>query len=288
MAAEIVSGIYEIVNLVNGKRYIGSAINTAHRWRQHKSLLGKGKNNPLMQRAWQKYGASSFVFRLLEEVEERSDLLVREQFYLDTCSPEYNVATTAGSNLGVKWSAETIEKMGAANRRVWSCPDYRRRMSDVHKGQKPTPDQLKKISEALRGRKLSPERAEVVAANNGERNRSQEHRAKVSKFWKGRPKPPEQVAKMVAAKTGKPAHNKGVPMSEEQKVKQSEAMKRRYAEDPGLRDRVREATRAAMARPEVRAKAGAAQKGRKHSPETIAKRSASMRAAWARRKAASE
>lgn len=288
MAAEIISGIYEIVNLVNGKRYVGSAVNTAQRWRQHKSLLGKGNHNPIMQRAWRKYGEGSFEFRLLERVVEKADLLAREQFYLDQCKPEYNVATTAGSNLGLKWSAETIERIGKASRRVWSCPDYRERMANAHKGQKPTSAQLEKISAALRGRKLSAEHAAVVAANNGERNRSCEHRAKMSEFWKGRPKPPEQVAKMVAAKTGKPAHNKGVPMSEEQKAKQSEAMRRKYAEDPDFRDRVREATLAAMARPEVRAKAGAAHRGRKHSPETIAKRSASMKATWARRKAAAE
>ena len=29
------SGIYQIRNLVNGKRYVGSAVNLRARWRQH-------------------------------------------------------------------------------------------------------------------------------------------------------------------------------------------------------------------------------------------------------------
>ena len=38
------------------------------------------------------------------------ELLVREQYYLDLYSPEYNILTKAGSNLGFKHSDETLLK----------------------------------------------------------------------------------------------------------------------------------------------------------------------------------
>lgn len=287
MAAAKVSGIYEIVNTVTGKRYVGSAVNLAHRWRQHRCELGKGRHNPILQNSWNKHGEAVFEFRVLEFVEDKSLLIGREQHYLDTLRPEYNVAIVAGSNFGVKWGADTLARMASANKRVWECPDHRRKMSAAHKGQKRTPEQSAKASAALRGRKLSPDHAALVAANNAARNRSPEHRARMSDFWKGRAKTPEQVAKMAEKKRGRPAHNRGVPLSDSQKAAQSESLKRRYAEDPGLRDKVSERTRAAMARPEVKAKVAAALLGRAHSKETKQRMAESQRRAWARRKASS-
>lgn len=56
------SGIYEIVNLVNKKRYVGSAINLRVRWRQHRSALIRGDHaNTLLRRAWNKHGEANFA-----------------------------------------------------------------------------------------------------------------------------------------------------------------------------------------------------------------------------------
>lgn len=41
----------------------------------------------------------------------RKDILVREQFFLDLCKPEYNILKVAGSNLGYIHSENTIAKM---------------------------------------------------------------------------------------------------------------------------------------------------------------------------------
>jgi len=280
------SGIYEILNLRNGKRYVGSAVNLAHRWRQHQCELRKGRHNPHLQNAWNKHGADAFEFRVLELVPDKSRLIEREQHYIDTLCPEYNVAKVAGSNFGVKWSCETLARMAVASKRTWGCPEHRRKMSEAHKGQKSTPESRAKASAKLRGRKLAPEHAATIAAHNADRNRSDEHRAKVSAYWKGRPKTPEQIAKMAETKRGRPAHNKGKPMSPEQKAKQSASLKQRYVDDPHLRSKVSERTREAMRRPEILAKLSAAAKGRTHSEETRQKMSEGHKRAWARRKAA--
>jgi len=54
------SGIYQIKNTVNGKRYIGSAVNIKMRFQEHKKSLKKGTNSKRLQHSWNKHGADSF------------------------------------------------------------------------------------------------------------------------------------------------------------------------------------------------------------------------------------
>lgn len=85
------SGIYCIINLVNNKKYIGSSKNIRTRLWCHRAELRHGHHdNCHLQRAWNKYGESNFDFYIIEKCEE-SLLLEREQFYIDTQSPEYNI-----------------------------------------------------------------------------------------------------------------------------------------------------------------------------------------------------
>lgn len=59
--------IYIIENTINGKFYIGRTNNHASRKRGHYSELRRGVHgNPRLQNAWNKYGESSFVFRVVD------------------------------------------------------------------------------------------------------------------------------------------------------------------------------------------------------------------------------
>lgn len=101
------SGIYEIVNQVNGKRYVGSAISFKRRWMYHRRDLRAGRHHSkYLQDSWNRHGEDSFRFSIIEPVDEFSMLIEREQFYIDTLKPEYNCRPTAGSNLGHKWTDE--------------------------------------------------------------------------------------------------------------------------------------------------------------------------------------
>jgi group I intron endonuclease len=51
----MVAGVYWILNLVNGKVYIGSSVDVENRLQNHKKDLIAGKHrNPYLQRAWNK------------------------------------------------------------------------------------------------------------------------------------------------------------------------------------------------------------------------------------------
>lgn len=80
----MVTGVYQILNLVNKKRYIGSAsVSIKKRWYQHLYALKRGTHyNPHLQRAWDKYGESNFAFSVL--IHCKPDLCVKfEQVWVN-------------------------------------------------------------------------------------------------------------------------------------------------------------------------------------------------------------
>ena len=111
------SGIYRIINIINGRYYIGSSNNVLRRFSEHKRDLQKNKHyNYILQKSWNKHGENSFLFEIIEIVENIKELTIREQFYLDKIKPfnskiTYNICPFAGSIFGVKLSEETRNKM---------------------------------------------------------------------------------------------------------------------------------------------------------------------------------
>ena len=86
-----ISGIYCIINIKNSKKYIGSSKNIRQRLWSHRAELRHNKHeNSYLQNAWNKYGEHNFDYYILEKCEE-SLLLEKEQLYIDTINPEYNM-----------------------------------------------------------------------------------------------------------------------------------------------------------------------------------------------------
>ena len=112
------TGVYAIVNKVNGKRYVGSAAVNLYRrlYNEHLAKLRRGvHDNEHLQRAWHKYGSAAFVFQILERCSPE-DCVRREQYWIDFYKSAdgrfgYNKSPTAGSPLGVKRSDEFREKL---------------------------------------------------------------------------------------------------------------------------------------------------------------------------------
>ncbi len=226
------SGIYAIQNLVNGKVYIGQAVNIKRRKNGHYGSLRRGKHaNKHLQRAWNKYGESAFEFKVLtrcdgedlNHFEDKAFNIYRGAIGWDMM---YNNAEKAGSCLGVKPSPETRAKMSAAGKGKIISSETRAKMSAAAKGK-----------------------------NKGKKH-SLETRTKMSAASKGKKKSPEHRAKIAASNKGK---NKGRKLSPEHRAKLSAAGKGNNSRK-GMKNS-----------PEARAKVSAALKGRKHSPEHIAK-----------------
>lgn len=113
------SGIYKIINIQNGKCYIGSSKNLKKRLNGHRRSLTKCDHHSiLLQRSWNKYGEENFEFEIIEEC-SIDVLLEREQHWMDEtkCYDKkfgYNILPNAGSSVGRKVSEKTKKKLSIA------------------------------------------------------------------------------------------------------------------------------------------------------------------------------
>jgi hypothetical protein len=112
------TGVYEIVHLATGRRYIGSTSQSfVRRWRLHRIRLRQGKHhNRHLQNAWNAYGPDAFEFRKLV-ICAPDMVLFYEQLLLDGLKPEFNHAPTAGSMRGATLTDEHKAKIGAGQRK---------------------------------------------------------------------------------------------------------------------------------------------------------------------------
>ena len=101
------SGIYRIVNIKDGKCYVGSTSNFAKRFSAHRWLLKGGKHEcDRLRHAYAKHGFEVFKFEILERVPDFAMLLIREQYWIDhygSFDPKngYNICAIAGTRRGV-------------------------------------------------------------------------------------------------------------------------------------------------------------------------------------------
>jgi group I intron endonuclease len=157
------SGIYKIINKINGKYYVGSAKNIRSRWNGHRHLLNKNiHKNPHLQNSWNKYGIDNFEFIIIEEIEPRY-LLIEEQKYLDIAKTEqdkcYNKSFLADR---IEMTPQVIDKIRESNRkRIWSKTSLLK-LSKIHKGQKHTEESKIKIKNKLMGHIHSKETKEKI------------------------------------------------------------------------------------------------------------------------------
>lgn len=118
MPKQNVSGIYAIVNTVNGKQYIGSSKSIYYRWSQnHLPTLRQGNHhNRHLQAAWNKYGEQSFEMRIIEECDQNT-LFEREGFWIEknkSWEREHGYNLTRIVDEKQVFSNETVERRSAA------------------------------------------------------------------------------------------------------------------------------------------------------------------------------
>ena len=116
------SGVYRLVNNINGHDYVGSSINVSNRMRNYlnNAFLSRSNNrNMPITKALLKYGQANFSLYLLEYATD--NLTTRETFYLMKLTPYYNVLKEGYSSIGYKHTHEVKKLLSElANNRVHS------------------------------------------------------------------------------------------------------------------------------------------------------------------------
>lgn len=96
--------IYTITNIVNNNIYVGSTVNLKNRHRKHIShLKNKKHHNKKLQSDWIQYGASNFIFDIVEQDISATVVLYREQYWIDLFSKTH-VLYNEVLDIGVKKS----------------------------------------------------------------------------------------------------------------------------------------------------------------------------------------
>ena len=97
--------VYETINLINGKKYIGKHVSNSF----DSNYYGSGKN---LIKAFNKYGKENFSIKILKECDSLEELNKEEIYYIKKFNAVkdknyYNIAL--GGNGGNTWDGQTNE-----------------------------------------------------------------------------------------------------------------------------------------------------------------------------------
>lgn len=232
--------VYTIVNLVNGKMYIGCTTSTLRtRWRKHKNFAAKG-NKYSIQKAIRKYGEENFSIRMIETYSSKDEMLRGEINWIDyfnTYNSQYGYNESSGGEcfmLGKKHSDEAKLKMSLASRGKPKSEAHRQALSEANMGNTLSEDTKKKLSKIMKdkghrvGVKASESSKKKMSEAHQGKTHSTETKQKMSKTKKGKIFTKEHKQNLSKALKGKSHLNKGKPWSQArrdaQKRKQNESI----------------------------------------------------------------
>ena len=149
------AAIYKIRSVLFPDRiYVGSAQAFHKRVHTHMKQLRRNQHdNRKLQNHYNKYGESDLEFVILEVVQDRTKLIEREQFYIDSLQPYFNIRKIAESNLGLKHSDEAKAKISAWNSQRKHSEETKKKISEVQKGKFIPLETREKMREAKLGKK---------------------------------------------------------------------------------------------------------------------------------------
>ncbi len=157
-------GIYQIRNIVNEKVYIGQTKQPFNkRYLHHVWKLKKGThNNPHLQRAFDLYSENSFVFEVVEVVDDVDLLDEKEVAYIKKARQKglcYNLSDGGQGMHGIPMPSHVKELLVFLNKRLntgkHASAETKKRMSESRKGTKRTKETVLKMVQTKENRILS-------------------------------------------------------------------------------------------------------------------------------------
>ena len=298
--------IYIIENKLNGDCYVGKSNDVERRWKKHRSSVKDG--NTHLSRAMRRHGIENFEIRVVDEHDdEMYALQTLEPMWIQRLRESgvglYNMTDGGEGIVGLEFSEEHRRKLSEAaklrdnSNRGPLSEETKRKIAESNRGRTISeetrakqsaaakrraeriaaikPQQIQETIPKKRGPKpgtkrspLSEEHKQKLREANTGKSLSSETRQKISESNRGKPKPDRSIEH--CQKLSEVARSRG-PMSDEQRAKISESMKK--AENIGHR-----------MTEEVRQKIAESLRGQVQSEETRARRAESMRKAWEKRR----
>lgn len=165
-------GIYLIINLVNGKIYVGQTKNIKSRVMSHISQLLRGAHpNQHLQGAFNKYGVDNF-YPYVAEYCSLELLTEREQYWIDYFDKQkiYNIAPVAGTCRGIKRTIEFCENLSRTRRGIKKPEHVKKAVSIANRKRVISDETRKKLSLSLSKRIIKEEtRLKLSLANKGKK-----------------------------------------------------------------------------------------------------------------------
>lgn len=229
-------GVYNILLVRDGRRYIGSSVKVEQRFSEHRCSLNRGEHHSrYLQRAWDKYGEASFQFEILE-ICALDKLLEREQHHIDNNKHLFNTAKVTGTRRGVPTSLATRIKIGNHFRGKKLSEEIRARMRNAQRKRAAeiTPEERQRLSDRMRITMSRPEMRRLASEHAIKINNDPKVGRKISKTKRGRPGwiPSEATRKKRSdALKGRVLG----PLSEKVKRKISKAVKKALTVNPRRR-----------------------------------------------------
>ena len=153
-------GIYFLINMIDGKMYVGRNMYLASRISYHFVKLRKGVHqNKFLQEAFDRDGEESFTFGLLEECPK--DMLVQcEQYWLDNITNKYNIVPYARG--GGCWTEEHAQSVSLSLKGRIYLAEWVKKAADGHRGKPLSKTHKEKLSKVGKGRPHSQQHKEKI------------------------------------------------------------------------------------------------------------------------------
>ena len=159
------SGIYAIVHILSGTRYVGQTNSLERRWLQHQDALNLGKHhNQRLQKKWIDDGPSAFEFKVLEYAPAYLDGIQLQKWMMKRESYFISTHKSTGHAFNIV-DAELVETKASKSEISLASPNQNHQISQQLSELKPRIEEIEQVIRTLQ-QLVRDSASKVAAAEN--------------------------------------------------------------------------------------------------------------------------